>query len=452
MRKGLFAALTILCLAAFMGCAGGKDKSDEQPGEATNAVTAGVSDVKFELEDYEPGNRSDFMPREMMRTEKGFYHLNFKDNGLHYYDMSTGKEMYLCNKPECRHDGNPFCVATNQTYEILGCSLYNDKILSYVQEETDTQYAFKLLTVALDGSSADELATVLTIEKTGERVAFAGCDVHIHRNKVLVTMGGSSVGEDTWHYCAAVVDLDTKKVTFLNEEPFSKDNEDLSDISAYGDYFYYCQKEGKKRLLRRYHIGNGTTETCKLLTNFSGDYAVLDEDCVVYSRKSGLCTYRFSTGENEEKTRLIGIQKMYEGRNLVGETEAEYVAQDVLTDGTYLYIPQKARQLGFKEETGEITTWTESANIHVFDKNLGEIAVVDLMAQFPKEGFEEMTWHIDSYTTGLRYLGEDIYWCLVPLDENNMNPEMTTYVFHCNRSDFLAGEPKFEFVYKYSEN
>lgn len=431
MRKGLFAVAAILCLAAFMGCAGGKDKPDEQPGEATNAVTAGVSDVKFELEDYEPGNRSDFMPREMMRTEKGFYHLNFKNNGLHYYDIATGKEMYLCNKPECRHDGNPFCVATNQTYEILGCSLYNDKILSFVQEETETQYAFKLLTVALDGSSADELATVLTIEKTGERVAFAGCDVHIHRNKVLVTMGGGSVGEDTWHYCAAVVDLDTKKVTFLNEEPFSKDNEDLSEISAYGDYFYYCQKEGKKRLLRRYHIGNGTTETCKLLTNFSGDYAVLDEDCVVYSRKSGLCTYRFSTGENEEKT--------------------DWQGKDLLTDGTYVYVPDGGMTITSPDENGELVTRTP-APVYVLDKNLEEIVELDMEDYLPLAGFEEMTWHTSSYNGGFRYLGEDIYWCLVPLDENNMNPEMTTYVFHCKRSDFLAGEPKFEFMYKYSEN
>ncbi len=429
MKKSLVTAMCVLCLAAFAGCA--KDKPGAEPsGDVTG--TPGVSEVKFETMDYEQGNRSGYMPREMMRTDKGFYHMNFKDNSLHYYDIATGKEMYLCNKPECRHDGNPFCVATNQNYEILGCSLYNDKILAYALEEKETQYAFKLLVIALDGSAADELATVLTLEKTADQMYFGGCDIHIHRNKVLLDMSGSGGTEDSYHCGSAVVDLDTKEVTFLNDEPFSKDNVGIWGISAYGDYFYYCQKEGRKKtVLRRYHIETGTVKTCKLLTNFSGDYAVLDEDCVIYSRKSGLCTYRFSTGENEEKT--------------------DWQGKDLLTDGTYVYVPDATPTITTREENGELVTRTP-APIYVLDKNLEKIVELNMENYLPLSGFEEMTWHTASYNEGLRYLGEDIYWCLYPLDENNSNPEMTTYVFHCKRSDFLAGEPEFTYVYKYSEN
>lgn len=451
MKKRIVLLITIVSLIALAGCA--KDKPDtEQSGEITGGVTEGKAENQFVSQDYEQGNCSNYMPRELMRTGNGFYHYNFANGSYHYYDVSSGKEMYLCNKPECRHDGNQFCVATNETYEILGSCLYNGKIVAYALEITETQNIFKLLTIAPDGSSMDEMVTVLTLENSGDRMYYGGTGMQIHRNKALITFGGSGIGEDTWHYGAAIVDLNTKEVTFLNEEAFSKENLGITEVSAYGDHFYYCQKEGKKKLLRRYHLETGTIETCKLLTNFSGDYVVLSEDCVVYLRssRSVLCTYRFSTGENEEKIKLQGTQNWYENgtKDPIGEIEMGYEGRDLLTDGTYVYVPESIRQTYVEDENGENVLWTESAKIHVFDKNLEEIITVNLAKQLPIEGFEEMEWHITSYTCGLRYLGEDIYWCLVPYE----NPEMETYVFHCKRDAFLTGEPEFTFVYKYSES
>ncbi len=454
MRKGLLTILTILCLAGLAGCA--KDKPGGQPGEDA----AGKKEYRFVSEDFEQGNRPGAKGNAMLRTEKGFYHYNDTLGGFRYYDAATGKEMFLCNKPECRHDGNEFCVATNEKYTVLDYCLYGERLMVMAAELTETQILYKVLALALDGSSMDEVATVLELEKAAEMNLYAG-RMYLHRNKALLTftMGASYEQEDTMHYGAALLDLNAKNVTFLEEEPLAKENAETTGITAYGDYFYYCRKEGKKNVLHRYHITDGTDESCKLLTNFTGDYAVLEEDYIVYLRSSQktLCTYRFSTGENEEKVMLYEKESLHDlYGNLLYETEEGLPAVGLVTDGTYLYVPQATIHFDVPYSDGRVEEWTEgeSTCIRVFNKELEEVTVMNLVEQLPLENGEydfsaEASFSIrTTQNLGFRYMGEDIYWCPVSV------PDMDTvenHVYYCKRSDLLAGEPKFEFLYGYSE-
>ena len=454
MRKGLLTILTILCLAGLAGCA--KDKPGEQPGEDA----AGKKEYRFVSEDFEQGNRPGAKGNAMLRTEKGFYHYNDTLGGFRYYDAATGKEMFLCNKPECRHDGNEFCVATNEKYTVLDYCLYGERLMVMAAELTETQILYKVLALALDGSSMDEVATVLELEKAAEMNLYAG-RMYLHRNKALLTftMGASYEQEDTMHYGAALLDLNAKEATFFDETPIAKENVEMTGITACGDYFYYCQKEGKKTILHRYHIADGTDETCKLLTNFYGEYAVLEEDYIVYLRgdKTVLCTYRFSTGENEEKVTLFGMVPQFGSNlNVVGVSEGEFPAVDLVTDGTYLYVPQAMIHFDVPYSDGRVEEWTEGefTCIRVFNKELEEVTVMNLVEQLPLENGEydcsaEASFSIrTTQNLGFRYMGEDIYWCPISV------PDMDTvenHVYYCKRSDLLAGEPKFEFVYGYSE-
>ncbi len=86
--------------------------------------------------------------------------------------------------------------------------------------------------------------------------------------------------------------------------------------------------------------------------------------------------------------------------------------------------------------------------IHVFDRNLKEIAAVDvgpLLEVFQTDTGEEVVapgevWReIDEYAM---YLGEDIYFLSYIMGTN-----MNYYVHRCKRSDLLAGNPQLEFVF-----
>lgn len=74
----------------------------------------------------EPGQISNF--------DKGYYYINDENNrnNIKYFDYSTKKEIYLCNKPNCKHDtkecssyldatkSNDLFVYNNYLYLILG--------------------------------------------------------------------------------------------------------------------------------------------------------------------------------------------------------------------------------------------------------------------------------------------------------------------------------------------
>ena len=65
----------------------------------------------------------------IMASDKGYYYNEFPYvMSLHYQDAATGRDVLLCNKPECRHDGNQYCVATNANYTPIAFQYYADNI------------------------------------------------------------------------------------------------------------------------------------------------------------------------------------------------------------------------------------------------------------------------------------------------------------------------------------
>ncbi|MBQ8799595.1 MAG: hypothetical protein IJZ55_08535 [Lachnospiraceae bacterium] len=431
----------ILSVMVFAGCS--KEKAGEEDGKKNVGI-------RRELEplDYNRGQASTADSQMVMVTEKGYYYYNPREfsgsnetMGLRYVDAETGTDIFLCNKPECRHDGNQFCSATNKKYEISATFLYGDRIYAVATEETDTQYLQKLLSVTLDGSELNEELTIYTLEKTGGKW-FGNCyGFLIHRNTAIIGFGFSAAEVEPKRG-TAIVDLNTGDVVYLDEEPLSEENIGVNNLNAYGDTIYYCKKEGKKNVLYRYHITDGTVDSCELLPGFNQKYAVLDEDTIVYmkSSKRAICVYRPSTGENTEH-RLLETELSYGEDGEKIEKTVEYEGDGIKTDGTYLYVPQQRATF---REFGRDFHFV----IHVFDRNLKEIAVVDVgpsLEVFHTDTGEEVVadaayWReIGEY---VMYLGEDIYFLSYIMGTN-----LNYYVHHCKRSDLLAGNPQLEFLF-----
>lgn len=433
MKRGLLTVLTIVCLVAFAGCS--KDKPGEQPGEATKGV---ATEASFVSEDYIPGSEA------FRKTDKGIYYYNKKLNAFRYIDFGTGNEMYLCNKPECRHDGNTFCVATNQNYTIDRFCIYNGKIVATGVEETDTEYLHKVFTIALDGSEMNEIITYHTAVKSGQAggISERNGALYVHRNKVLLRLSipGQEGIEDSAQYGTAILDLNTKELTWLDEEPISKDNVTVTDIFPQGDYFYYCQKEGKKTVLHRYHITDGTDETFQLLTGFKGIYTVLGDN-IFYAKGNGdvLCVHHIDTGENEEKP-LVRTHIKYAWDGTGEEEEWKYKITDLLADGTYLYIPEPTSTFVRNEaDAGGVAEWTEAC-LNIFDGNGEVVKSHDLVEELQCEADGET---VSGEPTSLYFMGEEVYCRMRSENEANYDKN---YIFKCKRSDLLEGNPKFEYV------
>lgn len=430
MKKSVLLGVTVLVL---LGCAGCKKEPEGEMNQKALVVTS---------EDLKQGNDTIF------NTEKGYYYHSDSMSGFRYVDSATGKEMYLCNKPECRHDGNEFCVATNNKYSIERVGMYGGQIFATAIEVTDTQYRYHLLSLALDGSVLNEYVTYLTLEKTNVIPSrhIDGSGMYIHRNVAMLPLllVGDDGTETTQFHGTAIINLDTREVTYLDEEPFSVENEKIFDISAYGDYFYYCRKEGKKTVLHRYNIKDGTDETHKLLVGFQGKYAVMDNNTVVYTKSDNdsLCVYHRETGENEEKVFLKRHQTIYYKNGSSQEKDEAYNAVEMKTDGEYLYVREDYKRRSRFNESGEvIDTWDE-AYVHVFDRELKEVATVNMPEVIAIEkgsGTENGATHYMSNKLYV-YFEDDAVYCAVP-NENDRREET---IYKCTREAFLSGKPEFE--------
>lgn len=89
-------------------------------------VSSNINNKNEKMVHIEPGKISNF--------DKGYYYINNGDNGnnIKYFDYSAKKEIYLCNKPNCKHDtkecssylniaeANDLFVYNNYLYLISG--------------------------------------------------------------------------------------------------------------------------------------------------------------------------------------------------------------------------------------------------------------------------------------------------------------------------------------------
>ena len=315
---------------------------------------------------------------------------------------------------------------------------------------------FQVLAVALDGSELSEVATVMELEKTAQLTPEVGGTFIVHRNKVLLTMWAKNEDElgDVNLYGTALLDLDTKEVSYLDEEPLGKDNPQLMDISAYGDYFYYGKNEGrkgKKRVLHRYHIESGIDESYSFPVGYEGMYEIIDEDTVVYVRNfsDNLCIHRYATGETEEQE-WVEATKVYfyaDGTPTRSDVDGNPIPQQVFvriqsleTDGTYLYGVSDTAHVKLYRNQRLAGVETESY-IRVLDMQLNEIAQVDIYDAVEATRIDGVDWYYGYYTTNLRFMGEKIY-----LELKSRADETDWYVFQCDRDALIAGAPEFELV------
>lgn len=452
MRKGILLFLSLLCIAGTMGCGAKKNEKQEVTySSKQESVTEATSQDdpeeegrgSFIAEDAIQGNSS------VIKIGNRYVYYSPEKKGICYTDKVTGEEAYLCNKAECSHDGKETCVATDKRYEIQELRLYNGKVFANIVEETAAKYLFKLLVIEPDGSEVQELVTYLETEKAG-RVPVQSESFQIHRNKAILPVEIKGTGGEA-EYGLAIVDLNTRVVTYPDIEPLSVNNPKTGDIKGYRDYLFYCRPVGKRTLLYRYRITDGQTDTHEMLPSFGGVYGLLDENRVLYlmckenGKRKGyeFCVHYLSSGKNEvvkqlTRTYSMGWNSMIEGK----PREIVYPAEWMTLDDTYIYVAESAT-IGTMDDIVLFTSKEViQMNVHVYDRNLSMVATVDfgtvLENIIPKIGqYKEA---VARNHCNLSFFEEEVY-CTITLPEGDV-------VCKCSREEFLTGKPEFELVIK----
>ena len=426
----------------------------------------------------------------VLRLGNGIYYNSENSGGslnLHYFDIPTQKDIILCNKPECKHDGNEFCVATNSKYRPIAFQAYSGSIFATAYCMDEEKLEFKLLRVAPDGSSLSEIATYYSTTSTNiesvqaELKAGSTLDRYgynfllIHRNKAYLPFcfHPENTDDDVNVFGLTELDLDTKEMKSVFEEVASQENTPWFNVSARGDFLYYVTEEPHKYRLHRRSLLDSSDEVLTLLTYFTGEYAVYDDTHIAYLRSiHDLAIYDLTDGSNEEislitdkdyttYTKEVSYEEPMDendpekGYQIVFRTKVtgggfekvtpyNYTPAALSTDGTYLY----AVQMAHKAYVGDEVYGKEYyCRIHVFNADLEEIVV----AIIPNPMYlinTNMSYSANMEVYGLGvsidYVGDEVYLTY------NKN------VFSCSMEDFLTGEPDFTLVfqkqYKKGEN
>ncbi len=313
---------------------------------------------------------------------------------MKYFDKKTSGIIPLCNKPECLHDGNEFCAATNSKYTVITKKYYNDRILMNAVEQTDTRFMFKILCASNDGTSLEEFTTYYTSDNLGLNPAYEKNEVSmiVHRNNILalVSAVGENKGTDAAEYRgAAFINMDTKEIRFLNaESPLSIDNPKVINMMAIDDYIYFTtvsSDKRKRKALNRYNITTGLTEVLDL-PGFTGKYSLLDSDRIVYTRPmaSYFSVYTISTGVAEDYH--ITTEHVYcynnpgESSFIIEDKDVPYSPNDFFCDGRYLFAFNGSFNFSLRvHSSAPIEDELPIINLFVYDLEMkNEVAYINL--------------------------------------------------------------------------
>ena len=418
-------------------------------------------------------------PYAILRSDTGYYYNEGRTLSLHYYDLTTQKDIFLCNKPECKHDGNAYCVATNKKYTPLTFQYYDNAIFATAYCMDSKKLEFKLLRFAADGSSLSEVATYYST--TSENIEYVQTDLDagsnldmfgynfllIHRNKAYLPFcfHPENTDDNINVFGLTELDLVTKEMKSVYEEVASEENTPWYNVSARDDAIYYVTEETHKHLLHRRSIIDSSDEVLTLLPNFTGEYVVYDDSHIAYLRSiKELAIYNLTDGSNEKLTLLAnkaytlhtqevsydepvdendpekGYQTVFRTEVIGGGYEEvtpyNYKPSALSTDGKYLYVVQMANWAYVDDE---IYGSEYYCRIHVFNSDLEELVVVTIPnPMFLLDSNKGYLGNMQVYGlgVGISYFGDQVY---ITYNRN---------VFSCSMEDFLTGEPKFTLVYQ----
>lgn len=390
---------------------------------------------KVVMEDYVRSNPVTWNVNGIMKSDTGYYYGAGVGQlmSLHYYDIESGQNIFLCNKPECLHEGDDFCTATSDKYTVISTCMYGEDIYMDVVETTDTEYLCKLLKVSGDGTKLSEVITYQTVNRTSVSV-ITGDPMMIHRGKVVLPYrfggkNGSNQISGTYIY-----DLASKKLDKLEELDVNSYWEGRERFTGYGDYIYFNTSTGRKNTLSRYCLTDGSIEDMELLVNYQGKYEVLDDNTIIYNRGNlNLYEYNISTKESIDHGDYLATQSEESRKKneiKVGTVNGVEFT-DMVTDGTNFYVTML---IGFHD-----FSW---AGTQILDGQ-PEYKVV------PKiHVYNDKLEHVVSVTIDVeKLLGRSGFCSLAVLDDV-VYLKTAEKVFSCTKEEFLTGEPDFEELYE----
>ena len=256
-----------------------------------------------------------FAQKYVAPTEDGYYII---DNGaLNFIDKKSGKEITVCNKPDCNHELNENCNAT------VDCDieLLTDENALYTQnrEENGDIVFYK---ISMDASKHEKLYTVGNVPDDEEYSV-----PYIVENGYLYYVFENLDGEKEKNttLCRRALEKNAEEEKVYSEKGYAVSFDDMQ-VYDHQIYFDVCgfqkpDEEGDILKLCKYDTATGKEQT--VWKNAYGMYTKIGNLIYRQDEKGKLTSFSEQTGETAEI-----------------KTEENMFDVDLRTDGEYLYLFQ----------------------------------------------------------------------------------------------------------------
>ncbi len=359
--------------------------------------------------EYVQSNSGAYIGSPIMKGDGGYYYnaSSLDKLALRYYDLDTGKTIFLCSKPECAHDGNIYCTATSEKYRALGTAYYENELYIAALEATDSEIMYKLLRASKNGTELTEISTfakMSTDDPFISQSSFTGLVIHKGKAYFPYTFAGNeSVSLDG----IAEIDIATGRSRSIIED---SEHGQFFNMTAAGDTVYFMSfSTNFKFNIFAYDINEKRTENIITVDKgwLKGGTAV-----------NGKFWYTITTEDFENKIMIYDPQTK-ESTEFVFQEDIEPVG--ITTDGKYLYIADEKMNHMSPENVRVAVCTLEGRKIAEF-----EIPISD-SAQGAGENY------------ALNILDDTVYI------------QYYEKVVCCSFEDILAGNPKWEELFCFEE-
>lgn len=418
-------------------------------------------------------NPGDYRFSSIMKGEAGYYYQpSSRDFNFHYYDIASGNNVYLCNRPECLHQGDEFCTATSTRYLENGSTMYDGKIyITAYDTEKEEGLDYVLLRLEPDGSNLTQLAVLKSFTSV-ERGILVSPEVFIHRGKCISSFAYST--EDRFLLGTIIYDLVSGEITELPTYEFESSLDgyysasfDIRDrFMGKEDYIYYNETRPKelngkksKTYLCRYNILDGSTEEAELSCLYKGGYTVTEADqCVLSDKFGNLYTYNWKDKTEEQNPKTHAVRTVYREDGTMEQEIFPFSPADIFyykghlfgLDGIHMYGQNSSSFIpGEKKPYGE----NLFLGIYMFDENMEQH--IDLDADFSPyyigpEIFDSVIEDAkDEMDIEMDYPGGKMLGLMARLSlvEDVLYLQTDVAVYGWNMDEFLEGKGQFTRLY-----
>ena len=207
----------------------------------------------------------------IMETEQGFYtNINgFASNGINlkFTEKGTNKQVYLCAKPECMHDGGEMCTATYKNLYSMNSVLYDGAVYTLVIENINEAVSYGIYRSALDGSAITRVGSAFSVNNVKEEnYGFQIESFIIHKGYAYVPYHlsfGGSAGFAGGGLARMNLADGNSEIIYSTESYYASTPQNLQSS---GDFVYYdiYDTSSRNKGFYAYSITDGTTEKLDL--------------------------------------------------------------------------------------------------------------------------------------------------------------------------------------------